>query len=62
MNARQFYNLVVKMREAQTAYAKYPYPHLKDDSAKYEAQVDAEIARVEKILKAKADNQQMKML
>lgn len=62
MNAREFYNVVVKMREAQTTYAKYPYPHLKDEVAKYESMVDAEIKRVEQVLQQQADNQQLKML
>lgn len=62
MTAREFYNVVVKMRKAQTTYAKYPYPHLKDEVAKYEAQVDAEIKRVEEVLKKQADQAQQKLL
>lgn len=62
MNAREFYNLVVKMREAQTSYAKYPYPHLKDDVAKYETIVDAEIKRVDEVLKRQAEQAQGKLL
>ena len=62
MNARDFYKVVVKMREAQTTYAKYPYPHLRDDVAKYEAMVDAEIKRVEEILKRQAEQAQGKLL
>lgn len=62
MNAREFYNAVVKMREAQTTYAKYPYPHLKDEVAKYESMVDAEIKRVEQVLRDKAEQQQQKLL
>lgn len=62
MNAREFYNLVVKLRKAQTDFKKYPYPHLKEETAKYEAMVDAEIERVEKILQQQADNQQQKLL
>lgn len=62
MNAREFYNLVVRLRKAQIDYAKYPYPHLKEEIAKYEAMVDAEIERVGKILQQQADNQQQKLL
>lgn len=62
MNAREFYNLVVKMRKAQTTLIKYPYPHLKEEAAKLEALVDAEIDRVDKVLKEQAKSQQMKML
>ena len=62
MNAREFYSLVVKLRRAQIDYTKYPYPHLREETAKYEAMVDAEIERVEKILQQQADNQQQKLL
>lgn len=62
MNAREFYKVVVKMREAQITYARYPYPHLKDDVAKYEAMVDAEIERVEAHLKQEAEEAQGKLL
>jgi hypothetical protein len=62
MNAREFYNLVVRLRKAQIDFNKYPYPHLKEETAKYEAMVDAEIERVEKILRQQADKQQQKLL
>lgn len=62
MNAREFYNLVVKMRKAQIDFNKYPYPHLKEETAKYEAMVDAEIERVEEVLKKQAEQAQQKFL
>lgn len=62
MNARDFFNLVVKMRNAQTTLIKYPYPHLKEEAAKLEALVDAEIERVDKVLKEQTKSQQQKLL
>ena len=50
------------MRKAQTTLIKHPYPHLKEEAAKLEALVDAEIERVDKVLKEQAKSQQQKLL
>ena len=58
MNARQFFDLVVKMRKAQNDYfasrkRKDPWEEsniLKDISRDIERQVDAEIERVSKLI------------
>lgn len=62
MNAREFYNLVVKMRKAQRDYFRTRSQRALLDSKEYEQQVDAEIKRVEQIQQQQADNQQLKML
>lgn len=62
MNAREFYNLVVKMRKAQRDYFRTRSQRALLDSKEYEQQVDAEIERVTQIEQQQADNQQLKML
>ena len=62
MNARQFYNIVVKMRKAQRDYFRTRSQRHLNESKKLEAQVDAEIERVAQIEQQQADNQQLKML
>ena len=62
MNAREFYNLVVKMRKAQRDYFRTRSQRALNDSKEYERQVDDEIKRVEQIQQGQADNQQLKML
>lgn len=62
MNAREFYNLVVKMRKAQRDYFRTRSQRHLHESKELEAQVDAEIKRVEQIQQQLADNQQLKML
>lgn len=62
MNAREFYSLVVKMRKAQRDYFRTRSQRSLNESKNLEAQVDAEIKRVEQIQQQKADNQQLKML
>ena len=62
MNARQFYNLVVRLRNAQKAYDKTQSTYNRVNKAQYEEQVDREIERVEKIKQQQADNQQQKLL
>lgn len=62
MNAREFYNLVVKMRKAQRDYFRTRSQRHLNESKELEAQVDAEIKRVEQIQQQQADNQQLKML
>lgn len=62
MNAREFYNIVVKMRKAQRDYFRTRSQRSLNESKNLEAQVDAEIKRVEQIQQQKADNQQLKML
>lgn len=62
MNARQFYNLVVRMRRAQRDCDNKPSAYNKTMRAELERQVDAEIERVEQIQQQQADNQQQKLL
>lgn len=49
MDARHFYNLIVRLRNAQKAYDKTPSTYNRVNKAQYEEQVDREIERVEKI-------------
>ena len=49
MDARQFYNLIFRLRKAQQAYEKNPSTYNRVNKAQYEEQVDREIERVEKI-------------
>lgn len=62
MNARQFYNLVVKMRKAQRDYEKLPSTRNAQFKSTYETLVDAEIERVEKMKQNEAEQQQQKLL
>lgn len=62
MTAKEFYNLVVKMRKAQRDYFRTRSQRALLDSKEYEREVDAEIKRVEQIQQQQADNQQLKML
>lgn len=62
MNARQFYDMVVKMRKAQRDYFRTRSQRHLNESKELEAQVDAEIKRVEQIQQQQANNQQLKML
>ena len=62
MNARQFYNVVVKMRKAQKEYFRTRSQRALLESKEYEGAVDAEIKRVEQIQQQQADNQQLKIL
>ncbi len=62
MNAKEFYDTVVKMRKAQRDYFSTRSQRALLDSKMYEREVDAEIKRVEQIQQQKADNQQLKML
>lgn len=62
MNARQFYNIVVRMRKAQRDYYNKPSSYNKAMRAELERQVDAEIERVEKMMREEAENQQTKLL
>lgn len=62
MNARQFYNLVVRMRKAQRDCDNKPSSYNKAMRAELERQVDAEIERVEKMMREEAENQQTKLL
>lgn len=59
MNAKEFYDTVVKMRKAQRDYFR---TRSLNESKQLERLVDAEIKRVEQIQQQQADNQQMKML
>lgn len=62
MNARQFYNLVVRMRRAQRDCDNKPSSYNKAMRNELERQVDAEIERVEKMMREEAENQQTKLL
>ena len=57
MDARQFYNMVVKMRKAQKDYEKLPSTRNKQFKAQYENIIDSEIERVEEIKKNEAEKQ-----
>lgn len=62
MNARQFYNIIVKMRKAQRDYEKLPSTRNAQFKSTYETLVDAEIERVEKMKQNEAEQQQQKLL
>lgn len=62
MNARQFYNLVVRMRRAQRDCDNKPSSYNKAMRNELERQVDAEIERVEKMMREEAEQQQTKLL
>ena len=62
MDARQFYNIVVRMRRAQRDCDNKPSAYNKAMRNELERQVDAEIERVEKIMREEAENQQTKLL
>ena len=62
MDARQFYNMVVKMRKAQRDYEKLPSTRNAQFKGTYESLIDAEIERVEKIKQNEAEKQQQKLL
>lgn len=62
MNARQFYNMVVKMRKAQKDYDKLPSTRNATFKSQYEEIIDTEIERVEKIKQNEAEKQQQKLL
>lgn len=49
MNAREFYNFVVRMRKAQRDYFRTRSQRALNESKQLEALVDAEIKRVEEI-------------
>lgn len=62
MDARQFYNMVVKMRKAQRDYDKLPSTRNATFKSQYEEIIDAEIERVEKIKQYEAEQQQQKLI
>ena len=62
MDARQFYNMVVKMRKAQRDYFRTRSQLSLNESKQLEKLVDAEIKRVDKVLEEQAKNQQQKLL
>ena len=62
MNARQFYNVVVKMRKAQRDYEKLPSQRNAQFKSTYETRIDAEIERVEQFKENEAEKQQQKLL
>lgn len=62
MNAKEFYNVVVKMRKAQRDYFRTRSQRSLSESKQLEKLVDAEIKRVEQIQQQQADNQQLKIL
>lgn len=62
MDARQFYNMVVKLRKAQKDYEKLPSTRNKMFKADYEGIIDREIERVEAIKMEEANKQQQQLL
>lgn len=62
MDARQFYNMVVKMRKAQHDYKKLPSTRNAQFKSTYETLIDAEIERVEQIKKNEAEKQHQQTL
>ena len=62
MDARQFYNIVVKLRKAQRDYEKLPSTRNATFKNQYEEIIDTEIERVEKIKLTEAAKQQQKLL
>lgn len=55
MNARDFFNLVREMREAQRSYFRTRSKDLLEKSKLLEREVDREIARVDKLLGEKTN-------
>lgn len=53
MNAREFFNKVVEMRNAQKEYFKTKDKDVLEEAKTLEAEIDREIRRVELILKAR---------
>ena len=53
MNAKEFYDAVVKMREAQKEYFKYRLSSDLNKSKRLEKEIDDEIKRVKKHWKIK---------
>lgn len=62
MDARQFYNMIVKLRKAQKDYDKLPSTRNKMFKADYEGIIDREIERVEAIKVEEANKQQQQLL
>ena len=62
MDARQFYNMTLKMRKAQKDYEKLPSTRNAQFKQQYEVIIDAEIERVEKIKAEEARKQQQVLL
>ena len=62
MDARQFYNMVVKLRKAQKDYDKLPSTRNKMFRQEYEVIIDREIERVEAIKLKEANEQQPTLL
>lgn len=61
MNARQFYDLVVRMRQSQKAYFRSRTSSDLRLSKELERQVDAEIERVEKLISTPPHPEQMEL-
>lgn len=59
MNARQFYEEVKKMRQLQKQYFRQRTQQNLEASKTQERLIDAEIERVEKLLKQKTESEQM---
>ena len=59
MNARQFYEEVKKMRQLQKQYFRQRTQQNLEASKTQERLIDAEIERVEKLLKERTESQQM---
>ena len=62
MDARQFYNLVVRLRKAQKDYEKLLSTRNKTFKSQYEDIIDKEIERVVAIKLEQVNKQQQKLL
>lgn len=62
MNAKEFYDTVVKMRKAQRDYFRTRSQRSLNESKQLEKLVDTEIKRVEEVLKKQAEQAQGKLL
>lgn len=62
MNAKEFYDTVVKMRKAQRDYFRTRSQRSLNESKQFEKLVDAEIERVTKIEQKQVEKQQQKLL
>ena len=60
MNAREFFDLESSMRKAQKEYFASRTPSALDNSKQLEREVDAEIKRVETVLKSGAVQKEIK--
>lgn len=62
MNAREFYDTVVQLRKAQRDYFRTRSQRSLNESKQLERLVDAEIKRVEEVLRRQTEQAQGKLL